>query len=385
MSNLRDQFLLRPGIIYLNHGSYGACPRPVFEAYQHYQLELERHPGAFLGRCSSELLPEARRSLAAYVGADSDDVVYVTNATTGINIVARSLALEAGDEVLTSDHEYGAMDRTWQFVCAKRGARYVRQPLPLPVASAEQAVEAIWSGVTARTRVLFLSHITSPTALILPMAELIRRARAAGIITVVDGAHAPGQIPLALAELGVDYYTGNCHKWMLSPKGSGYLYARREMQHLLEPLIVSWGWDGDLAREAGSTHFVDEQQYTGTRDLAAFLAVPAAIEFMEAHDWPGVRAACHALLRETRERVAEMTGLVPITPDGPEWYGQMAGLALPAGDIDELSRRLRDDYHIEVPIVRWNGTQLARVSVQGYNTRDDLETLVCALRDWLAG
>jgi len=180
MDSLRHLFLLRPGVVFLNHGSFGACPRPVFEAYQAWQLELERNPVEFMQRRATALLREARECLARFVGADADDLVYVTNATTAVNTVARSLALAPGDEVLATDHEYGAMNRTWELVCQKRGARYINRTVPLPIVSAEQVVDAVWSGVTDRTRVLFLSHITSSTALILPVGELIRRAREAG-------------------------------------------------------------------------------------------------------------------------------------------------------------------------------------------------------------
>jgi len=199
--SLRDLFLLRPDVVFLNHGSFGACPRPVLEAYQAYQLELERQPVEFLGRRFKDLMRQARESLAAFVGAEADDLVYVPNATTGLNAVAHSLQLQEGDEVLATDHEYGALDRTWRFICGKRGARYVRRPVPLPIESSEQVVAAIWAGVTPRTRVLFVSHITSPTAIVFPAAELVWRAREAGIITIVDGAHAPGQVPLDLTAL----------------------------------------------------------------------------------------------------------------------------------------------------------------------------------------
>ena len=374
---LRDLFLLRPGAIFLNHGSFGACPRPVFEAYQSWQLELERQPVEFLGRRFTDLMRQARESLAAFVGADADELVYVPNATTGLNIVARSLPLREGDEVLATDHEYGALDRTWRFICRKRGARYVRQPVPLPVESAEQIVQAIWAGVTPRTRVLFVSHITSPTAIIFPAAELVRRAREAGLITVVDGAHAPGQIPLDLYALGADFYSGNCHKWMMSAKGSAFLYARREVQHLVEPLVVSWGWESD---KPGPSRFVDEQEWQGTRDIAAYLSVPAAIQFMAEHDWPRVQRECHELVRYARERAAELTGLLPVTPDSPDWFAQMAALPIPPCDLDALKRRLDDEFHIEVPTVEWNGKHFLRISIQGYNTQADVDALVDALK-----
>jgi isopenicillin-N epimerase len=384
-AKLRDLFLLRPDVIFLNHGSFGACPRPVFETYQAWQRELERQPVEFLGRRFTDLMQGARQALADYVNVRADDLVYVPNATTGLNVVARSLPLRPGDEVLATDHEYGALDRTWRFICAKRHTSYVNQPLPLPVRSAEEATEAIWAGVTPRTRVLFISHITSPTALILPVAELVRRAREAGIWTVVDGAHAPGQIPLDLTALGADFYAGNCHKWLCSPPGSAFLYARREVQDLLEPLVVSWGWQPEKTTllsldSAEASPFVLQQEWQGTRDIAAYLSVPAAIQFQAEHDWPRVRAKCHELLREARRRIEDLTGLPPICPDSPEWYAQMAALPLPTCDATALQRRLYDEYRVEVPILSWNGRQLVRVSVQGYNTKDDGEALGAALK-----
>lgn len=386
---LRELFLLRPDVVFLNHGSFGACPRPVFEAYRRWQRELEGQPVEFLGRRFADLMRASRQALGAFVGADADDLVYVPNATTGLNVVARSLPLQPGDQVLATDHEYGALDRTWRFVCSKRQAVYVNHPIPLPIRSAEEVVETIWAGVTPRTRVLFISHITSPTALILPVAELIRRARKAGILTVVDGAHVPGQIPLDLAALGADFWSGNLHKWLNCPKGSAFLYARREVQHLIEPLVVSWGWNrgdevaGLLDLGDSKSRFIDEQEWQGTRDPAAFLSVPAAIRFQADHNWPQVRHDCHELLQEARRRIEELTGLPPICPDSPEWYAQMAAFLLPACDGAALKRRLYDEYRVEVPITEWRDRQLVRVSVQGYNTAEDIAALVRALADLL--
>ena len=373
----RDLFLLRPDVIFLNHGSFGACPRPVFEAYQSWQLELERQPVEFLGRRFTDLMRASRESLASFVGADADELVYVPNATTGLNIVARSLPLQEGDEVLATDHEYGALDRTWRFICQKRGAHYIRQPVPIPVESAEHVIGAIWAGVTPRTRVLFVSHITSPTAIVFPVAELVRRAREAGLITVVDGAHAPGQIPLDLRTLGADFYSGNCHKWMMSAKGSAFLYARREMQPLVEPLVVSWGWESE---KPGPSRFIDEQEWQGTRDMAAYLSVPTAIQFMAERDWPRVQRECHELVRYARERVSELTGRPPITPDSPEWFAQMAALPIPPCDLEALKCRLYDEFRIEIPTVDWHGQHFLRISIQGYNTPADVDALVEALK-----
>jgi len=373
---MRDLFLLRPDIIFLNHGSFGACPRPVFERYQAWQLELERQPVEFLGRRYDALMAESRAALADYLGTSAQNLVYVPNATHGLNVVARSLALQPDDEILSCDHEYGALDRTWQFICAKQGAHYRRQAVPLPVHEPVEVVEAIWAGVTPRTRVLFLSHVTSPTALILPIADLIQRARAANIITVIDGAHAPGQIPLNLAELGADFYVGNCHKWLLSPKGAAFLYARPERQELLEPLVVSWGWQSETP---SNSRFIDEHEYQGTRDIAAYLSVPAAIEFRQHHAWSTVQQQCHELLRYTRQRLTALTHLPPISPDSPTWFAQMATFPLPPCQPQELKQRLYNEFKIEIPIITWQGRAFVRVSIQAYNNMEEVEALVAAL------
>ena len=369
---LRRLFLLKPDVIFLNHGSFGACPRPIFEAYQAWQEELENQPVEFLGRRFVGLMSKARQQLAAYVGCRRDDIVLAPNATTALNTVARSLPLEPGDEVLSTDQEYGAICRTWRFVCQVRGARYVEKPIPLPVTSVQDVVEAIWSGVTNRTRVLSLSHITSPTALILPIGILVKRARDRGIITVVNGAHAPGQLSLALQSLGADFYAGNCHKWMCAPKGSAFLYARPRAQQLLKPLVVSWGWHSD---RPGASPFVDEQEWQGTRDVAAYLSVPSAISFLEQHHWQDVRQYCHELASLARRQITSLTGLAPLQPNSADWFAQMVSIPLPSCNERGLQRALYERLRIEVPIVRWRDTPLVRVSVQGYNTRADIEAL----------
>jgi isopenicillin-N epimerase len=376
-------FLLRPGVAFLNHGSFGACPRPVFETYQRWQRELEGEPVEFLQRRLTGLLAEARAALAGYLGVAADDLVFVPNATFGMNIVARSLDLQPDDEVLGNDHEYGAVARTWRFLCGQRGASYRPAPLTLPVTTPEALIEQVWAGVTERTRVLVVSHITSPTALTLPVAELCRRARARGILTVVDGAHAPGQVPLDVAAIGADFYTGNCHKWLCAPKGAAFLHAQPARQPLLKPLVVSWGWE---ARMPGPSPFLDYFEWTGTRDPAAYLSVPAAIAFQAEHDWPSVRAACHTLAGEARARIGALTGLPPISPDkgGADaiWWAQMCAMPLPVrADMtaEQLHARLWDEYAIEVPITEWNDQRFVRVSIQAYNTPRDVDRLVGAL------
>jgi isopenicillin-N epimerase len=374
---IRSEFLIDPDVAFLNHGSFGACPRPVFESYQAWQRELERQPVDFLSRRQRDLLADARARLAEYLKVATDDVVYVPNVTTALNIVARCLPLASGDEILTTDHEYGALERTWTFVAEHRQARLVVRKLPVPHVDADDVVEAVWAGVTDRTRVLFLSHITSPTAVILPIEPLIARARAAGILTVVDGAHAPGQIDLDLSRLGVDFYGGNCHKWLSSAKGAGFLYVRAELQHLVEPLVVSWGW---RPREAWSSPFVDAIQRQATHDISAYLSVPEAIGYQQERGWSTVRRECHQLARLARLGMTEITGIEPLAADDSDWFVQMATMPLPACDAAALKQRLYDQYRIEIPTTGWGDVPCLRVSVQGYNTRSDIERLLEAVR-----
>jgi isopenicillin-N epimerase len=373
-NDVRDLFLLDPDVIFLNHGSFGACPAPVFDVYQRWQRELEHQPVEFLGRRAESLLDEARAPLAALINADARDVIFVLNATTGANIAARSVDLRPGDEVLTTDHEYGACDMTWEHICTERGAVYVRQPVPLPVTDEGAFTETIWGGVTDRTRVLFLSHITSPTGLIFPIAELIRRAREAEIVTMIDGAHVPGHVDLDLRALDPDFYTGNCHKWLCAPKGAAFLYARHEHHDRVPPPVISWGY------QPGES-FARRVEGQGTRDLAAWLSVPAAIAFQRDHDWAEVRRRCHDLAVETRARINTLTGMKPIAPEG--WLGQMATIALPPCDVMALKTKIYGAHRIEFPAIVWNDQPFIRVSFQGYNTRADADALIMALAECL--
>jgi isopenicillin-N epimerase len=365
---VRDLFLLDPDIVFLNHGSYGACPRPVFEEYQRLQRELERNPVEFLGRERRwpELHDAARDELARYVGADQLNLVFVPNATTGMNVVAQSLELSPGDEVVITDHEYGAIDLLWRVVCERAGARLVRVEVPVPLADVAGVVLA---AITPRTRVLVVSHITSPTALVFPVDELCRRAREAGVLAVIDGAHAPGHVQLRLEELGADFYAGNCHKWLCAPKGAGFLYARPEHHPHLDPPVLSWDFE---ASEFGERH-----RYQGTRDPAAYLAVPTAIRFQAEHGWDDVQARCHPLADHVRLGIAELTGLAPLS--GEDGFVQMIAAELPPCDPAAVQRRLREEHRIEVPVREWNGRILIRVSVQAYNDAADVTALLEAL------
>jgi isopenicillin-N epimerase len=381
--NLARHFLLREDVVFLNHGSFGACPRPVFETYQAFQLELEGEPVEFLGRRLNDLMRTPRVALAAELGTAQENIVGLTNATTGLNIVAQSLDLKPGDQILTTDHEYSALEKTWAYVCRKTGAEVVVVKIPMPLETEEQFTDTIIAGMTERTRVLFLSHITSPTALVFPIERALAEARRRGIWSVIDGAHTPGHIKLDLDALGADFYSGNCHKWMMTPKGSAFLYARPEVQGLLDPLVISHGWT-EKSKEPGAkgafgnSPFIDEIEMQGTRDPSAWLSVPAAIAFKRDNDWEAVAAHCSALAQDTARRLGELTGLAPLST--PEFCApQMVAMPIPECDTAELHKTLFDRYGIEIPVFKWQDTCIARLSVQGYNSKPQMDRLIEAL------
>jgi isopenicillin-N epimerase len=383
---MRDLFLLDPDVTFLNHGSFGALPRAVFEAQQRWQLEMERNPVEFLGRRSSRLLHEARARLAAHLGARGQDLVFVTNATTGVNVLSHSLALQAGDEVLTTDHEYGACVATWERACAASGARLRRVTVPLPF-DPEALLAAMRAAIGERTRLVFFSHITSTTALVFPAAALVALAHEHGVPVLVDGAHAPGQLPLELDALGADFYTGNCHKWLCAPKGSAFLHVKRERQADIHATVVSWGYvaegmGGHHGFEAfiGADALARRLQWQGTRDVSASLSVSAALDFMAAHDWPSHRQRCSAMARALQQRVLGRNGLMPIAA-AEHQAPQMVPIPVRASDAEALRRRLFERHRIEVPVTQHGERTFVRVSVQAYNTEADLERLREALAE----
>lgn len=385
--NLARHFLLRDDVTFLNHGSFGACPRPVFETYQAWQLELEGEPVEFLGRRLHDLLRAPRQALAKELGCGSEDIVGVLNATTGLNIVIQSLDLKPGDQILTTDHEYSALEKTWAYICRKTGAEVVVVKVPMPLLTEAQFTDTIIAGMTERTRVLFLSHITSPTALLFPIERSIAEARRRGIWSVIDGAHTPGHIRLDLDAIGADFYSGNCHKWLMTPKGSAFLHARPEVQGLLNPLVISHGWTKDSketgARGAfGNSPFIDEIEIQGTRDPAAWLTVPAAIQFRADNDWWAVADHCRALAQDTARRLGELTGLAPLS--APQFCApQMVAMPIPECDTAELHKTLFDRYGIEIPVFKWQDTCIVRLSVQGYNSAPQMDRLIGALTELL--
>lgn len=378
---MRNQFLLDPELTFLNHGSFGACPREVLDAQRVWQMEMERNPVEFLGRRSADLLFQARTALGQALGGRADELVFVPNSTTGVNIVAQSFALQPGDEVLTTNLEYGACDAAWQRVCAQTGPQYRRVEVPLPF-DREAVAKLLMSAVSSRTKLIYFSHITSTTALILPAAEICSAARERGIATFIDGAHAPGQIPLDLDAIGADFYVGNCHKWLCAPKGSAFLHARTQHHSMLDATVISWGYaqgtGGHSGFDAylGTSLFERRMQWQGTRDISAWLTVPAALNFQAKHDWLQVQVRCHELAKVALDVLTKRFRTHPIARDD-DW-AQMVAIPVAPQNSDLLRKRLYEESHIEVPVTSHGNEVFVRVSVQGYNTLEDIERLLAA-------
>ena len=377
---MKSQFLLNPEITFLNHGSFGACPKPIFEEYQRFQLELENEPVYFIQKKSAGYLKVARERLSEYIGCESTDLFFTPNPTFAVNTIMRSLYLEADDEILSTNHEYGAMVRTWNFYCKKSGAKYIRQNISLPVVSKEQILEEFWSGCTSKTKIVFLNQISSCTALIFPVKEICEKARELGLITIIDGAHVPGQMDLNISDLNPDFYTGTLHKWMLAPKGSSFLYVKKSFQEMLDPLIVGWGYE---SLSPGESQFLDYQEYQGTRDISAFLCTPKVIDFLEENNWAAKARECKKLVFDNYQRFCDLLNTHPICPITEEFLGQMASVPIKTEKPVELKELLFDKYKIEIPVMPLNGNYFFRYSINGYNSQEDLDVLYRALQDIL--
>ncbi len=377
---MKEQFLLKENIIFLNHGSFGACPKPIFDEYQRLQLELELDPVDFIQNKSNRYLKAAKESLASFIGCKPNDFYFTQNPTMAINTVVRSLNLHPGDEILTSDHEYGAMDKTWNFICKKTGAKYVKQAIHLPITSKEQILQYFWKGYSKRTKVIFLNHISSATALIFPVKEICTRAKELGLVTIIDGAHVPGHIELNIEELDPDFYTGTLHKWMLAPKGSSFLYVKKQFQKEIDPLVVSWGYQSEMPSES---QFLDYHEYQGTRDIAAFLSTPKVISFLNDHNWEQQNKNSKELVLSNYKRFCDLMCTDPICPITSEFLGQMASIPIVCEQPLELKKQLLEVYNIQIPIMVLKSNTYIRYSINAYNTQNDLDLLYNALRNIL--
>jgi isopenicillin-N epimerase len=378
MNPHKDLFLLDDSLSFLNFGSFGACPRPVFKEYQQWQRKLEASPVQFITKIGLEALAESREALGKYLGAPARDLVFVTNPSYAGNAIVKSLPIHAGEEVLTTNLEYGAMDRTWTYYAEKRGFVYRKAPISLPIVSKDDFLKQFWSAANEKTKVVFLSHITSATALILPVEEIIAEAKKRGMLTIIDGAHTPAMLPLNLRELGADLYFGACHKWMMAPKGASFLYASPSQQAWLDPLVISWGF---RSATPSDSLFLDYHQMNGTRDYSTFLTVPAAIRFMEENDWWTVAADCQRMVREWAPRFTEALGVASHAPMTSDWLGQMFAIPFPTKNPVNLYRKLVDHYRIEIPVTEQNGNTFVRYSFQTFNDESQLEQLLDVLKN----
>lgn len=391
-SDVRSHWGLDPSVLFLNHGSFGACPRPVLALQQSLRERMEAEPVRFLGLELEALWDEARGSLAAFIGADSADVVFVPNATTGVNTVLASLRISPGDELLVTDQEYNACRNALDEAARRAGARVVVAPLPFPAASPEEAVEAILRRATARTRLLLVDHVVSQTALVMPVAALVREMAARGVETLVDGAHGPGMLPLDLSSLGAAYYTGNCHKWLCAPKGAALLHVRRDLQPGVRPLVISHGANSP---RADRSRFLLEFGWTGTHDPTPYLCVAEAIRFLGSllpGGWPEVMTRNRALALRGRRLLCDALGIAEPCPES--MVGSMAAVPLPDAPgpkprpplfQDPLQIALWERHRIEVPVIYWPAfpRRVLRLSAQLYNEPAHYKKLAEAVKGLL--
>jgi len=375
---LQEQFLLRPGITYLNFGAYGACLKPVFQQYQQLQLELEQEPTHFMNVTGPQYLEQSKKALADYINVHEDDLVYISNPTFAVNIVAKNFPFQRGDEVLTTGIEYGACDRTWEYYCKKAGAVYKRQNIPFPIESKEDFVQKFLAGLTENTRLIFISHITSSTGLRLPVEEICTIAKEKNIPVFIDGAHAPGHIPIDLSSLNVDFYTGACHKGMMTQKACSFLYVKKEWQNSLEPLAVSWGYN---AVKPSHSQFLDYHQIQGTRDYTAFLTVPGAIRFMKENNWQEISSHYQQMTQQNAPELCRLLNAKPIAPLSNDFIVQLYSAEIKTKEPEQLHNHFYEKYKIQVPVMRQNGKAYLRYSLNAFNTQDDLDKLFDSIRE----
>jgi isopenicillin-N epimerase len=387
-SDARAQMLLDPEVVNLNTGSFGPLPRVVFDHVTALRRRLAEEPMDFLLRQSPPLLWQARERLAAYLGADPFRLVFTVNVSAAINTIAAGLRLASPGEILLTDHEYGAMHWCWERAAQRQGLTLRTFPLPILARTPDEIVNAARAAFSDRTRLLFFSHVLSPTGMVLPARGLCAAARRHGILTAIDGAHAPGMIPLDLTSIGCDFYGGNCHKWILAPTGSGFLYLGPGMEDRLQPLQVSWGWHYDRSRaderdEFGSTPRLRAFEFEGVRDPCPWLAVPTAIDFQAGIGVERIRARIAELVAHVCRRLDGHAGLSLATPTHPELHGAMTAFRLPpAYDAVALRRHLWERHRVEVPIVERPEGLLVRVSTHFYNTEEEIDRLAAALADF---
>ena len=374
--NFKKLFLLDNNVTYLNHGSFGACPKVTMDQYFKIQKNLEKQPIDFLANNIDYELKKAREALSSYVDCESDNLVFFPNPSTAINMVAKSLDINKHDEILTTSHEYGALVKMWKFICNQNKAKYIEFDPILPLQSKSDFLEGFLNNITDKTKIIFISHITSATALIFPVKEICDEARKRGILSIIDGAHAPAHIDLSIKDINPDIYVGACHKWMLSPKGASFIYAKKDIQKILKPLVISWGWESDTP---GESPFLDHHQWQGTNDISQYLVIPFTIDFLKNNKWEEVSNDCRDLNLESRVRLLKLFDEEILCENSYDWIGQMSSIIIPDCNIADLYQYLKSK-NIEVPIMEWNNRKILRISIQAYNDDNDITRLIKYLK-----
>ena len=370
---IKSQFMLDPKITHLNHGSFGATPKPIFNSLVNWQKKLELNPSKHIYD-TFDFLKESRSSLASYINCDKDDVVFVPNPSTALNTIIKSLDLNPGDEILSTNHEYETLDRTWKYISKNTGSKYIQVPISLPLKSENNFIECFLKKITSKTKIIFLSQITSSTGLIFPIEKICKIAKEKNILSIIDGAHVPGHIDLDIKKLNPDVYTGACHKWMCSPKGTAFLYVHKKLQDIVKPLVISWGYDSDMPSHS---QFLDYLQWYGTDDISAYLTMSDTIKFLEKNNWENVSKQCKKLNIWARNEINKLLKKEPISDE--RFLGQMSSIPIESNDILVDQTEFYSKYNIQIPMFKWNDKEFFRISIQAYNTKEDIFILLEAL------
>lgn len=381
----KEWFMIDHEPTYLAHGSFGGCLSVAYEDRLSWYEKLEKNPHNFLVNELFDELKESRKALANYLNCNFNNLVYFPNPSTALNTVIRSLDLNENDEVLTSNHEYGALDKTWNFYSEKRGFKYKKVKIGLPYDDEDFFIESFKKSITKKTKVIFLSHITSSTALIFPVEKICKIAKDNNILIIIDGAHAPAQTKLDLKKLDADIYVGACHKWMCAPKGVSFLYAKESLKDSIEPLVVSWGWRDEMLNE--KSKYINNHQWQGTNDLSAYLTIPKVIRFLNQNKWNHISNECRNLILYVKNRFKIDKSLCIPTSNNDKHLGQMLSFQVNQNSkfstivkqdqskIVQLQKTIYKKSNIHIPIIYWNGSVFMRVSIQAYNSESDINKM----------
>ncbi len=385
----KDWFVLDPNPIYLTHGNFGGCLKVAFDNRLFWHQKLEFNPHQFLVYDLFSELQKSRLALSKYLDCNKDDLVYFDNPSTALNTVIRSLDLKKNDEVLTTNHEYGALDKTWQYYSEEKEFQYKKITIDMPFDDSELFIKKFINSINSKTKVIFLSHITSSTALIFPIKEICEIAKQNNILTIIDGAHVPGHIKLSIKDINPDIYVGACHKWMCSSKGVSFLYSNKNYQKNIDPLVISWGWrDESFSNES---QFINWHQWQGTNDLSAYLTIPVILDFFKKHNWDNINMDCHNLILETKNQFSNLNSVCIPTSNNSNHLGQM--LSFKVNQNSKLIKVLKKDHtkipeiqkiifkqsNIHMPVIIWNDEIFMRVSIQAYNSKEDIDAMFVML------